>query len=84
MTAITIRSKMVEIKGARVKRLSCHNAWNSTEWFFFMIMARKKGAMQTIVKTVPARLAQKTGRLARNNGIIKWNESVIIAIHNTE
>ncbi len=84
MTAITIRSKMVEIKGARLKRLSCHNAWNSTEWFFFMIMARKKGAMQTIVKTVPARLAQKTGRLARNNGIIKWNESVIIAIHNTE
>ena len=34
MTAITIRSKMVEIKGARLKRLSCHNAWNSTEWFF--------------------------------------------------
>lgn len=59
MTAITIRSKMVEIKGARLKRLSCHNAWNSTEWFFFMIMARKKGAMQTIVKTVPARLAQR-------------------------
>ena len=29
MTAITIRSKMVEIKGARLKRLSCHNAWNS-------------------------------------------------------
>lgn len=83
MTAITIRSKMVEIKGARLKRLSCHNAWNSTEWFFHDNGTQERCDADDS-KNSSCGLAQKTGRLARNNGIIKWNESVIIAIHNTE
>lgn len=83
MTAITIRSKMVEIKGARLKRLSCHNAWNSTEWFFHDNGTQERCDADDS-KNSSCQIGPKDRQTSPEQWNNKWNESVIIAIHNTE
>ena len=40
-----------EIRGPRLYLLSCHKCWNSTERFFFIIIALRRGA---IIRMIPA------------------------------
>ena len=58
-TAIIMRITIVDNNGARLARLSCHKVINSTEWFFFTMMARKKGAIHRIINAAPNNDAQK-------------------------
>ena len=76
--AIIIRITIVETKGARFVRLSCHKVTNSTEWFFFTIIARKKGAIHRITKTAPNSDAQKWGKFSLKNGTTKRKERAMI------
>ena len=48
--AIIIRMTIVDTNGARLARLSCHRVINSTEWFFFTMIARRKGEMQRTIE----------------------------------
>lgn len=48
---------MVKTRGNRLIRFSDHNAWNSSEWFFFITMALRKGDMAIIVTIPHKRLA---------------------------
>ena len=51
------RTSTVKISGRRFRRLSVHRARNSLEWFFFITMARRKGAMNMMVSTPVMALA---------------------------
>ena len=46
MTTLTI---IVKMSGRWLIRLSAHRALNSSLWFFFIIMARRNGAMKSTV-----------------------------------
>ena len=48
---------MVKTRGNRLIRFSDHNAWNSSEWFFFITMALRKGDMAIMVTIPHKRLA---------------------------
>ena len=79
-TDTATRNTTVETSGPRLTRLSFHKVINSTEWFFFTIMARKKGDMHKIVKTAPANGPQIPGKCSRSKGTTKRNERVITEI----
>ena len=63
-TAIKIRMTIVATNGARLPRLSFHRVTNSTEWFFFIMMARKKGAINKIVTTAANNFPQIPGKFS--------------------
>ena len=81
--ASTTRSRMTEMSGAWFTRLSFHKALNSTEWFFFMIMARRKGAMAAIVTAAPNQLPQKSPAKRKMTGFRKFRQMAMVAMEST-
>lgn len=77
--ASNTRSMIVASKGARFPRLSFHKVTNSTEWFFFIIMARKKGAMQSIMTNAANSEPQMPGSQLRHNGTNNLKATATIA-----
>ena len=51
-----IRKMINETNGPRLYLLSSHNCWNSAEWFFFIMIARNMGAINSRIRTseIPA------------------------------
>ena len=78
-TANRIRSTIVATNGARFPRLSRHKVTNSTEWFFLIIMARRKGAINRIITRADSKGPQTPGKLSLKNGTRKRNAIAITA-----
>ena len=83
-TAMATRSRMIKMSGARLKRLSLHNALNSMEWFFFIIMARRNGAINSKVRTAHTTRPQKSPITLMQKGDRKCRQSMVMAIYTTE
>ena len=75
-TAIMPRTKMVNSKGRRFLLLSIHSALNSTLRFFFITMARRKGAISMTVSTPVMALAYQCSSHPGNNCRIKGSTKV--------
>ena len=82
--AITIRSRITEMSGAWLNRLSAHRDRNSGQWFFFIIRARKKGAMTIMVIIKPIILPHKLPAKSVANGTTICKHKIVIAIDKTE
>ena len=82
-TANRIRTTMVATNGARLNRLSCHKAWNSILWFFFITMARKKGDTHTTINATFTSFAQNSGNIMRNKGVTNCKDKSITAMQST-
>ena len=50
LTAMTTLTRMVKMSGRRLRLLSFQRAFHSSEWFFFITMARRKGEMSNTVR----------------------------------
>ena len=51
INAMNIRTKTVNTNGKRFVRWRVQSVLNSSEWFFFITKARKKGAMRRVVRS---------------------------------
>ena len=75
MTGIRIlaqRSSFIAIKetnGPRLNLLSFHNCWNSSEWFFFIMIARNIGEIRARIKIKEIRLPWMPGKCLQMNGV---------------
>ena len=65
-TAIMTRTRMVNSRGRRLRLLSAHSAFHSSERFFFIIMARRNGEMSSTV-TSPVMRFPQTSRVSPGN-----------------
>ena len=87
-TAIATRMRMVNSNGRWLTLLSAHNAFHSSLRFFFITMARRKGAMNRIVRTQVMALAYQwsshPGSILRTTGSTKVNITVIMAAERME
>ena len=54
---MTTRTRMVKSRGRWLSLLSAHNRLNSSLWFFFITMARRKGDMARMVSVPHTALA---------------------------
>lgn len=81
---MTIRSRINEISGAWLKRLSDHKDLNSTERFFFMISARRKGAIAAMVRTPPSIFPHKSPSMPVIRGTMKCRNKAVTATESTE
>ena len=83
-TAIMTRTRMVNSNGSRLRLLSAHSARHSSERFFFMTMARRKGAISMTVNMPVTALAyqcsSQPGSSSRMKGSTKVNISVMVAV----
>ena len=68
--AIITLTNMVTRSGKRLERLSFHNARNSSEWFFFITMALRNGAIMDTVTSPQMPLAHQCmpGMMLRTKG----------------
>ncbi len=66
--AITTLAKMVKRRGRRLSLLSSHRARNSSLWFFFMIIDRRKGEISDTVSNPHTPFAHQWGRSCRTKG----------------
>ena len=80
------RTRIVTRSGIRFDRLSFHSARNSSEWFFFMTMARRNGAMNITVSTPQMPLAHQCMPviMRRMNGRKNVNIRAIVATERIE
>ena len=75
------RTMMVNSNGNRFSLFSVQRALNSSEWFFFMIIARRKGESADTVSKPVIRLATHSTDIMRF--IIGWmsvNMTVVMAM----
>ena len=84
--AMTARTIMVNISGKRFILLSCHSAMNSLLWFFFIIMARRKGDMTNTVRRPHMPFAHQCmpGIIFLMNGRKNVNMSTMHAVESME
>ena len=72
LAATATRARTVKVRGRRLRRLSVHSALNSSLWFFFITMERRKGEMSATVSTPVMPLAHQCsshpGSSRRMNG----------------
>ena len=69
---------MVERSGMRLMLLSTHSRFHSLLWFFFITMARRKGAMKMTVSTPVMALAYQWSRQPGSRLRIKGSTNVNI------
>ena len=86
---MTMRTSTVKMSGSRFRRLSVQSARNSVEWFFFIIIARRKWAMSRIVTSPVRRLTidnsnlkmvSFSGMICAKNGLTKVNIKAMVAL----
>ena len=86
--AIKNRMRIVDRSGIRLVLLSIHKRFHSLLWFFFMMIARRNGLMETTVKIPVMALAYQCWFQLENNwrinGRVKENMKAITAADKIE
>ena len=78
------RTTTVNMSGNRLRRFSVHSALNSSLWFFFTTMARRKGEMSEIVTSPHTRLPQNRGNSLLTKGRKKVSITAMTAAERME
>ena len=77
-TAMVARTRMVNSRGTRLRLLSAQRAFHSSERFFFITIARRKGEMQSTVITPVMALAYQWSSQPGNSWRVKGSRKVNI------
>lgn len=83
-TANKIRNTIVATSGARLPRLSFHKVTNSSEWFFFIMIERRKGDMNRMMTNAANNGPQTPGNHSRHRGTKNLKANAMMAMQTME